>query len=383
MADVFIVTGEASGDAIGGGLAAHLNALRPGLDLEGIGAARMDGAGVRLWANSGEWAAIGIAQAFPMIARMLALQKRLKRCLEAQPPKVLVLVDFGAFNVRLGTFARGIGIQTVYVMPSGSWRQRTKPERLRRMAGAADLFLTPFPWNVDNLKSVGAEAIHIGHPVLDLSAPSPRAGELSDLRPAGDRLIALLPGSRRHEVETLAPMMAEVVRAWPDEGDRFVMVRAPSFTPQAFASALGRAGAGERQERLHITDARAADVFAACDLAVVCSGTATLEAAVAGVPMVVVYNGPALMRAEWRLRKRWLNIDHIAMPNIMAGRRIVPELVADDANALSVATVLSALAGDSGRREAMRSDLAAVRRTLEPSGALQAAAEHIIAAAGL
>lgn len=378
MADIFIVTGEASGDAIGAGVAEHLLRLRPGVTLEGIGAARMEAAGVRLWANSADWAAIGVSQALPMYARMLALQRRLKRALAANPPKTLALVDFGAFNVPLGAFARRHGIRTVYMMPPGSWRRHTRLKRLLRLARAADLFLTPFPWNVENLKSVGAEAAHIGHPALDLSVPTARADALRAHRRPGGRLIALLPGSRRHEVETLAPMMASVVRGWPHEEDRFLMARAPSFTPEAFTAILADANVGAAGERLHITDAGAADVFAACDLAVVCSGTATLEAAVAGTPMVVVYDGPRVMRAEWRLRKRWLKIQHIALPNIIAGRSIVPELMADDAGPASVAAALGALATDATRRDTMRADLAAVRRTLEPTGALNAAAEHIL-----
>jgi lipid-A-disaccharide synthase len=327
MADVFIVTGEASGDAVGARLAGRLKTLRPDLVLEGIGARKMREAGVRLFADSSQWAAIGVMQALPMLLKLTRLLKALKRRLLAEKPRVLVLVDFGAFNVRLGTWARENGIRTVYLMPPGSWRRTTSEERLRKLAAAGDLFLSPFAWNAENLRAIGADAEHIGHPALEL------AGTESAREPATTpgRRIALLPGSRRHEVETLAPVMARVASAWPFPEDRFTMVRAPSYPEAELSRLLDRALPGGRSAlNLEVVEGRADAVFRAADLAVVCSGTATLEGAIAGVPMVVLYDGPALMRLEWRLRRRKLNITAMAIPNIIAEDMVIPELMAED-----------------------------------------------------
>jgi len=370
MADVFIVTGEASGDAVGGRLAEHLRRLRPGITLEGIGAHRMRAAGVRLFADSADWAAIGITQAIPMLWKVSRLLKRLKRRLVAELPGTLVLVDFGAFNVRLGTWARAQGIRTVYLMPSGSWRRTANPERLRAMAASADLFLSPFAWNAENLRAAGANALHIGHPALELAA----ADETPRCDRGGKRVIALLPGSRRHEVRTLAPVMARVAALWPWPEDSFVMVKAPSF-PRAELEAL-LPGA---PPNLTVVEEPVPAVLRQVDLAVSCSGTATLEAAIAGVPMVVVYDGPPIMRLEWRLRRRSLKIPAMAIPNILAGDRIVPELVAEDVTPENIIAAMRPFVEEPERAAETRRALKALRSEMEPANALETAAREILA----
>lgn len=378
MSRVFIVTGEPSGDAIGAGVAARMSAMDPALEREGIGSSHMQREGVALWANSGDWAAIGITQALPMAARLLALQRRLKAALASHPPDALVLVDFGAFNVRLGAWARQQGIFTAWIMPPGSWRRDAGKPRLQRLAAAADLFLTPFPWNATNLRSVGARAERIGHPALDLGASGAAPEAARALRPRTGRLIALLPGSRAHEVDILAPKMAEVARRWPFEDDRFVIPRAPAIPKEALQRAIG--GTKSPPNAL-LMDSSAASVLAAADLAVACSGTVTLEAAIAGVPTVVVYDGPPVMRLEWRLRRRWLNIENIALPNVIAGKRVMPELLAEESSVENVSRELMRLASDDDRRAVMRRAMDAVREHLGPPGGLEAAARHVLWAA--
>lgn len=369
MTDIFIVTGEASGDAVGARLAEHLKALDPHIGVGGIGARRMREAGVTLFADSADWAAIGIVEAVPLVWKLTRLLKKLKRSLTADPPKVLVLVDFGAFNVRLGTWARKRGIRTIYLMPSGSWRRTARLNRLRAMAASADLFLSPFAANAENLRRAGAEAIHIGHPILELSSPHAMPREESRAK-----TIALLPGSRSHEVETLAPVMAAVAAAWPRSIDQFVMVKAPSYPADKLRAVLDAGSPAN----LVIVEEPAAAVLARCDLAVVCSGTATLEAAVADVPMVVVYDGPPLMRLEWRLRKRGVNAPMIALPNIIAGERIVPELLAEDVTVENIIGILREYARYPHKGRDTRERFAAVRAALEPRDALSTAARYVL-----
>lgn len=369
MADIFIVTGEASGDAVGAGFSKRLRDLDGSVTIEGIGARRMREEGVSLFADSGDWAAIGIAQAIPMIWRMTQLLKQLKRRLLAKPPKVLVLVDFGAFNVRLGTWARRHGIPTAYLIPSGSWRRSAGGAGLRKMAASADLFLSPFAANTENLRRAGAEAIHIGHPILDLAASNAKPREEGRAK-----TIALLPGSRRHEVDTLAPVLAQVAEKWPRPIDRFLMVKAPSFPMDRLEALLPNGMPGN----MRIVQESAADVLASCNLAVICSGTATLEAAIADVPMVVVYDGPAIMRLEWRLRKRGLKIPAIALPNIIAGERIVPELVAEDVTPDNIIAALREYIQYPHKAREAQQRLSAVRKALEPRDALTTAARYIL-----
>lgn len=417
MSDVFFSTGEASGDAVAAGVAAAIQALRPDTTLEGIGAARMQDAGVHLWASSKSWGSIGLAQALPLIPRLLALQERLKKHLAAHPPRVLVLIDAGAFNVRLGNWAMKHGLNVVYLMPPGSWRRKSSPERMKRLTSSASMFLSPFSWNADNLRAAGAHAVHIGHPALDLVKPSPYAPELADqLRPKQGRLIALLPGSRRHEVEALVPTLIAVAYAWPHEKDRFVMVQAPSFSDTEFMDILrdrlpegwheearqhharvqefmrGRRG-GELDDddrnqlealmrantpRFSLVDGGNPDVFFVSDLSIVCAGTATLEAAVAGKPMVIVYDGPWIMHLEWRLRRKRVNARFIGMPNIIADRDVVPELIAENATVPRIVEAATGILDDPVRLEIAHRTMDKIRGELRPEGALSTAAANII-----
>jgi lipid-A-disaccharide synthase len=417
MTDCFIVTGEASGDAVGAGVAQCLQAARPEITVSGIGAARMQDAGVRLWANSRDWAAMGIVQSIPVGFRLLSLLRRLKEHLLADKPKVLVLIDFGTFNMRLGRWAVANGIATAYLMPPGSWRKTVGGKPIQRLAGAANLFLCPFKWNADNLKTAGANAVHIGHPVLDLAMPTTYAPELAaQMRLEGGRLIALLPGSRRHEVESLAPLLIDAAYKWPYPADRFVMVQAPTFTDAEFTNILRKSlpegwheeakrhnkaiqefMAGRRGEdldddareeletvmrqyrpRFTIVDGGTTDALHACDLAIVCGGTATLEAAVALKPMVVVYNGSWMMSMEWKIRKRRLKAPFIAMPNIIAGSEIVRELVDDAATVPNIVAALRELVDDAVKYAVTVRTLEKVRDELRPAGAIKTAAAKIL-----
>lgn len=356
----------------------------------------MADAGVALYANSRSWASIGIVQSIPQAPRLLALLGRLKRRLAASPPDVLVLVDFGAFNTRLGAWAVRRGIKTVYLMPPGSWRKDPNPKRMEALTRTAHLFLSPFPWNADNLARAGANAVHIGHPVLQLAQPSPRADDLGrKLRPEKGRLIALLPGSRRHEVEALAPKMVAVACRWPHPEDRFALVRAPSYTAAEFEAIVdNRLAPGIRRSevdslrrgespRLSIVEGGNADSFWVSDAAVVCAGTATLEGAVAAKPMVVVYDGPWLMRLEWRLRRRRLGAPLVAMPNIIAGRMIVPELLGDESSVENIVSVAQSLLEQGDRARETEQLLRKVCGDLGPEGALDTAAKAIIEAGEL
>lgn len=383
MADCFFVTGEASGDAVAAGVARHLLEVCPGVVLEGIGSGRLSSAGVSLWADSRRWAAMGIVQSVPVGFRLLSVLRALKRHLSAKPPQVLVLVDFGAFNVRLGRWAVAHGIRTVYLMPPGSWRKKARPQSLAKMLHSADLFLSPYSWNAEILRSVGLNAEHIGHPVLELAAPSEYADELKARnKPAGGRLIAILPGSRQHEVDVMAPLLMKAAETWPHREDHFLLVRASTFTPSEFEAYSGtsRSALGAR---LTVIDGRAADALHASDLAMTCAGSVTLEGAVAGTPMVAIYAGPWLMHLEWQIRKRHLSAPFVTMPNIIAGREIVPEFVDTEATVDNIVGALRGLAEDPERYAQAKRDLAEVRRALLPEGAMKTAAQRIATFGGL
>lgn len=377
MCDVFFITGEASGDAVAAGISEELRVRRPDIALEGVGGRRMRSAGVSLLADSSHWGAIGVAQALPLVRKILTTARAVRAHLKTQPPGVLVPIDFGAFNARMGRWARGRGIRVVYAMPPGSWRRSPDPRRLRNLVGCADVFLSPFRWNAENLANAGAVAHHIGHPVLDMIGNRQNEREIRDKYVCGSgRLIALLPGSRAHEVGTLLPRMLEVAKGWPSPEDRWVIVKAPTVDSEWLSRILTDSNAGN----VAVYEGSSADVLAASDAAVVCSGTATLEAAALGTPMVVVYDGSRMLRAEYRLRKRRIATPMVAMPNIILDRMAAPELLMENATAANIKRELTGLLDDPARRSAILNDFAEVRRALEPEGAFRAAAHRILEA---
>ncbi len=330
---VVIVSGEASGDLYGADLARHLKAQLPDMELWGVGGVRMQEAGVHLLADSRAWGAIGIIESLKVAPRVWRVFLRLKRALKRLQPELLVAIDFGAFNIPLCRWAKTQGMRVVYYMPPSSWR---RDRQGRDLPAVADAVLTPFAWSAEILQAMGANAIRIRHPLLRLTHPSEsRITFCQRLGLDPDRpIVALLPGSRHHEVRALTTLYARVASLLTERLPevQFVLSVAPHFTPE-YLHTLWADG----QKQWVPTETRpVADMLAHADCAVVCSGTATLEAALLGTPMLIVYRGDALMNLEYRLRKRRLALEMIGLPNLILGRKIIPELIQEQATPRTV-----------------------------------------------
>jgi len=326
---VWIVAGEASGDLYGADLARHLQVKHPALELFGVGGARMQQAGVQLLADSRNWGAIGIVESLRVLPGVLRAFGRLKRHLQRKRPDLLIPIDFGAFNVPLARWAKGQGIQVCYYMPPGSWRRDGQG---RDLPAVADWILTPFAWSAQMLQAMGANAVRIRHPLLRLAHPSmpenafcERLG-LDPYRP----IVALLPGSRRHEIVAHVPLyarVAELVNAHLPEV-QFVLSVPPGVSTE-WVHHLWAEGSPHWVP----TETRPVwDMLAYADAALICSGTATLEAALLGTPMLIVYRGSSLMNLEYRLRRRHLALHSIGLPNLLLERAVCPEFIQDAAS---------------------------------------------------
>ena len=350
VARILISAGEASGDAYGAALVRELRDLRPGLDIEGLGGTRMRAEGVRLHADSSQWGAISIVQSLRVYPRLVGGYYRIKRALTAGEPGLFVPIDFGYANVRLARHAKNRGWKVLWFVPPSSWRRDRQGADVARLS---DEIVTPFPWSAEILRGMGASAHFFGHPIKSLRG-EPFAGER--------RGIALLPGSRTSEIELLLPLYREAVaglagpfpipvpeaqralaaRVWGDANDL-----APSV-PEALAGARG---------------------------AVVCSGTATLEAALARVPFVVAYRlSPATVREAKLLRVK--RPKYIALPNIILDRMAVPEFVQDEATPEAIRGALDALLADgSPARAEQLASFEELDALLGPSDAVRRTAE--------
>jgi lipid-A-disaccharide synthase len=373
--DVFISAGEASGDRYGAMLAQALRRRNPEVRLRGIGAAHMRAAGVELEADSSAWSAIGLLDGVRVGVRLIGELRRTQRALADRPPEVVVLIDFGAFNVRLARSARERGIPALYEMPPGAWsRQRSAGD----LPEIVDAIATPFPWSAQRLSSGRARVELIGHPCLDYVRVT-RAPEEAAAALAIDRqrpVVALVPGSRRHEIERVAPRImaaaARIARELPRA--QFLVPVAPTVE-RARVERLARAAGGAALD-LRLLEGMDYDALQLADAAIATSGTATLELACLGVPMVVVYRVPWATYLQFKIGRgvrqgvRWF-----ALPNLLADRLIVPELAQAHFSPRRAAGEALRLLRDREAAERMRRDLAEVRALLGEPGASERVAE--------
>ncbi len=358
---IFIVAGEASGDQHGAMLAQAL-LERAEVSLAGVGQQRMRQAGVELLFDSTGWSAIGVMEALRRVPKLLLRARQMIRWLSQHPPDLVVLVDFGAFNVRLGhQLKKKQDVPILYYFPPRSWSRSARG--FESLARIADRVATPFPWSAELLRASGIDATWVGHPVVDRISPPDDRGPVRaklGLDPHAP-VVGILPGSRPAEIGLIAPLSlgaAKIVRrALPDA--QFVISVAPTIKPKALEAQVRRAGLGGVR-----LAPGTSDIVRAADLAISCCGTATLEATAAGCPMVVVYRGTALMRLEYLLRPP--KLEHVAMPNIIAERRVVPELLDREATPAAVAEAALSLLGDPDRLAQTRRELLEVRGTLGP-----------------
>jgi lipid-A-disaccharide synthase len=362
-----MVAGEASGDLHGATLARALLTLAPGLRLAGMGGARMAAAGVRLVQRAEPVSVVGGTEAFGRLPALWAAFRVLCSQLRNRRPAALVLIDFPEFNLRLARAARSLGIPVVYFVAPQVWAWRRG--RLHAMARDVSRVLAIFPFEVGLYQEAGVPVEFVGHPMLDALPVRDRDDARSGLAAGGDTLVGLLPGSRDAEVRRHLPVLLDaaerIASRWPRT--RFALPVAPTIAVAGVETVV-------RASRIpiQVLPGEAYRVMAAADLLLVASGTATLEAACYGAPMVVLYRLSSASYAVARLLVR--GVSHISLPNIVAGREIVPEFIQGRATPGALATAALGLLEDDVARAAQRAALLEVRVRLgEPGAGLRAA----------
>jgi lipid-A-disaccharide synthase len=370
-----ISCGEPSGDLYAGALAREIRALDPGAAITGLGSDRLRDAGASLVGDFKGLSVTGILEVARVLPRTYATYRRLIAAATASRPDVFVAIDFPDFNFRLARAMRRLGIPVVYYISPQLWAWR--PGRMKTMQRIADLVLVIFPFEEDIYRTAGVPAEWVGHPLLDLTArPQSRADFLATrgMDPAKP-VVALLPGSRRNEVRAILPGLAEAARLIQSAvpGVQFVLARAPHLPDDLFAPVSTGGDAGPL--RLTIVDGRADDVLASADVALVASGTVTVQAAIHECPMVVVYK---LSPLTYRLGRRFVQVDTFAMANLIAGRKVVPERIQEDFTPEAVAREAVMLLRDPAAAERVRADLRIVRARLGEPGASRRAAQAVL-----
>jgi lipid-A-disaccharide synthase len=331
-------------------------------------------AGVDLYLDSANWSVVGMYEG---LKKSLFLWRRLlaiRRELREHRPDALVLIDYGFFNCRLAQAANRMGIRTLYYFPPRSWSRN--PAGAARIADCVDAIATPFPWSAQALSGRHASVEWVGHPMQDVvkAGPAPQPAGMSPV-------VALAPGSREQEIRHVLPVMARAAALVKEclPGARFLVAVAPEVSPARIHAAMRRVGI--QANLLHGMDY---DALGNAHAAIVTSGTATLELALLRVPMVVIYRVDPLTLMQYHcvqaLRRP---IRFMAMPNILANRRIVPELRQHHANPRAVARITLRLLTDTDLAGKMRQDLAAISNLLGPGGAAEKTARIVLSLAGI
>ena len=388
---IFISAGEASGEAYGAQLIAAMEKLDADVDFFGLGGPKMRAAGCDVTVESHDVAVVGLAEVVAHLPRIYSRYRKLLAEIDRRKPAAAVLIDFPDFNFKLAKQLHKRGIPVVYFVSPQLWAWRQA--RLALVKKYVTKMLVIFPFEEAWYRERGVEATYVGHPLAD----SPRShGGMEERRAYAEKWeldpekqwIALLPGSRKGEVERNGYGMfwsAELL----GKSYEYVLPVAKGLESNFIkAWVLDEAlAAGYSQQDGIFRDAwpppkislvdDAFDALYHSRAAVVASGTATVEAALAGTPFVVVYR---LSGLTWRLGRRLVKLEHFAMPNLIAGRRVVPELIQDDFTAENVVAELEKIIPDGPEREQMIAGLAKVREKLRPSNvpAAERAAQALI-----
>ncbi len=370
-----LVAGEASGDALGAGLIREIAAVEPAARFEGVAGPAMQAAGCEALESSEVLAVMGLIEPLREIPRLLKLRRMLvERWLE-DPPDVFVGIDAPDFNLGLEARLRQSGVRTAhYVSPSvWAWRQG----RIKKIAKAADLVLCLLPFEKAFYDEHGVAATFVGHPMADRIQANPGIAEARSLLGIdAQRVVAVLPGSRVTEVSQLGPAFAGACArlAATDPGLRFVAPMVTGGIRRLFASQLKAANI---EARFTLTDGKAESVMAAADVVLLASGTATLQAALLGRPMVAAYRIGAITYAIMKSLDL-LKVPYITIPNLLTGEPLVPEFIQHAASPEALADAISGLLGDAGRRAAITGEFAKLRTALA-LGADSRAAEAVLA----
>ncbi len=364
---VLIVAGEASGDLYGGELIREVKKLSSDVVFYGVGGKRMREAGLVCAVRTEDLTVVGLFEVIKHIGPIKRALSFLKGTMGEIKPDLVVLIDFPDFNFRVAKSAKKAGIPVFYYISPQVWAWRRG--RVVTMAELVDKMIVIFPFEVEIFKEAGVDVEFLGHPLMDVI--SAVEGHLVKEEKKGVR-VALLPGSRIGEINRHMPPLlgaAEIIKEkYPDAS--FVMPVAPTLLPEEISSYLE-----DSKISVEVVTDSFQQVVKGADIALVSSGTATIETALLGTPMVVIYR---LNPLTYLLARLLIRVDYIAMVNLVAGRLVVPELIQGDVTAEKVAGYALEILGDKKMAKNMREGLLEVRGKIGKSGASKRVAERVM-----
>ncbi len=371
---IAVVAGEASGDLLGSGVIAALRRRIPGASFVGIGGPKMVAAGLQSWFPQEKLAVHGLVEVLAHIRELMGIRKELARRILDLRPAMFLGIDSPDFNLGLERKLRDGGITTAHMVSPTVWAWRAG--RIRTIRAAVDHMLVLLPFEEPIYRAAGIPVTYVGHPLADeIPAAPDMAAAREDLRlPRATPVIAILPGSRRSEIERMAPPFIRTARQVLERvpETRFLVPLITRETRELFEEILYREEA--RELPMSLLFGHAQEALAACDVALAASGTVTLEAALSGRPMVIAYRIAPLSYeiARWLIR-----VKYMGLPNILAGEAVVPEFVQDAATPDNLAQALANLLLDEPVRAAVQKRFAALHGMLRRNAA-ETAAEALL-----
>lgn len=369
-----IVTGEASGDVYGAMLASELAGKRPDIEVSGVGGERMRAAGVDIFFESTNLSIVGVWEAIVRLPELRRAMNTVKAHIERISPDLLILIDYPGMNLRLARFAKQRGISVMYYVSPQVWAWGRG--RIGSIRKYVDKMVVILPFELDLYEREGVNVEYVGHPLIDIvKTDLGRDAFLERYSLKSDaKVVALLPGSRLQEIGYHLSPLLETARELEagQPGLEFVVVSVPEYRDLIKEEVL-KHGLIYRVITEHKYDA-----IAHSDLALTCSGTVTLEAALLGTPMIVIYR---LSLFSWLFGKLFVKVPYISLANLVAGTRVVPELLQGSVTSKGLVQESRRILNDAEVSERMRKDLIEVRSKLGEAGATARAADAAISLA--
>jgi lipid-A-disaccharide synthase len=357
---IFLSAGEASGDLHAAGLVRAIKSIAPSSKITCLGGPQLKQAGASVLVDNRDMAVVGLFEVFRHAKVIWCAWRKIKRHLVQERPDLLILIDFPDFNFLLARQAHRLGIKVLYYIPPQIWAwRRGRVHTLKRLV---DEMVVILPFEEEFYRRYGVQAHFLGHPLLDVveAAREEREGRYRT-RSTGP-FVGLLPGSRHSEIRSLLPEMLKtaslLIRRLPEIS--FLLPVAPTLDSRAFEMEVLRSGLPVR-----LVEGDTYGVIRGCDLVITASGTVTLETAILGVPMIIVYK---VSHFSYYLGRHLIKVKHVGLPNLIAGRGIVPELLQHEATAERIAAEALEMLLDPKKLDAQRQELAKIRSHLGEPG---------------
>ncbi|HUL23776.1 MAG TPA: lipid-A-disaccharide synthase [Thermodesulfobacteriota bacterium] len=368
---ILLVAGEASGDLHGSHLVEAIHRIHPEIKFLGVGGDGLKRVGMKLLYHSQSLSVVGITEVFAKLGSILKALRALKGALKREKPDLVIFIDFPEFNLRLARTVHRKGIPILYYISPQIWAWR--PNRIKLIARLVKKMVVLFPFEVPLYEAAGVDVEWVGHPLLDIvkpALPKEKTFHQFGLDP-NRRTVGLLPGSRIHEIERLLPPLLASAHLLQEEIPdlQFVIPLAPGLPGTVLSSQIKKVSVPVK-----VAEGFTYDVMSLCDLLITASGTATLEGAILGKPMIVIYK--VSLPSYW-VGRALIRVDHIGLVNLVAEKEIAPELIQSDVNPRRIADEAFRILKDPLLSRKMSESMGEVREKLGEPGAAERAARIV------